>query len=69
IFAIGGWEGAPRLSTVVAYTPNTNTWSKVPSMPTARWGLAAAVGADGRIFAIGGNDFNSELSTVEAYTP
>jgi hypothetical protein len=34
-------------------------------MPTARKGLAAVRGADGRIFAIGG----MFVSTVEAYTP
>jgi N-acetylneuraminic acid mutarotase len=40
-------------------------------MPTAREGLAAATGPDGRIYAIGGaiNYGSTVLSTVEAYTP
>ena len=37
-------------------------------MLTARFALAAATGADGRIYAFGG--YNSgDLATAEAYTP
>src|SRR5690349_18307638 len=43
-------------------------WSTVAAMPTARWGLAATTGTDGRIYAIGGYN-NGFLSTVEAYDP
>jgi len=46
-----------------------DTWATVADMPTARWGLAAVAGADGRIYAIGGNDGASELATVEVYAP
>jgi len=45
-------------------------WVGIASMPTARYGLAAAPGADGRIYAIGGrHDSDNKLATVEAYTP
>jgi kelch-like protein 18 len=69
IFAIGGYDGSNRLATVEAYTPSTNSWATVASIPTARDGLAAVVSADGRIFAIGGYDGRNELTTAEAYTP
>jgi WD40 repeat protein len=38
-------------------------------MPTARGGLAAVTGPDGRIYAIGGNAPGKSLNTVEAYDP
>jgi N-acetylneuraminic acid mutarotase len=45
-------------------------WSFVAPMPTPRSGLAAVLGADGRIYAIGGqNASGTPLATVEAYTP
>lgn len=37
-----------------AYTPATDSWAPVPDLPTARTGLGAATGADGRIFTFGG---------------
>jgi N-acetylneuraminic acid mutarotase len=67
IYAIGGVNGT-RLTTVEAYTPATNSWAAVASMPTARNGLAAATGSDGRIYAIGGWA-GAPINTVEAYTP
>jgi len=72
IHAIGGlvdFGVMSRLSTVEVYTPSTNTWTKVKNMPTARYNLAAAMGADGRTYAMGGNDGTSHRSIAEAYTP
>ncbi|MCW7940587.1 hypothetical protein AAW14_00550 [Streptomyces hygroscopicus] len=77
VFAIGGRNGSGFLSTVEAYSPATNTWATLPSMPTARESLAGATapcpkGVDGRegtcVFAIGG-DNPGFLNTVEAYSP
>ena len=44
---------------------SNGTWNTVASMPTARWGLAAAA-VNGIIYAIGGYNGNY-LSTVQAY--
>jgi uncharacterized repeat protein (TIGR01451 family) len=46
-------------------------WATVAPMPTARYGLAAATGPDGRIYAIGGGNTTGTQSfnTVEAYAP
>jgi N-acetylneuraminic acid mutarotase len=72
IYAIGGTvNGSPSgtTNTVEAYTPSTNSWSAVASLPTARLGLAAATGFDGRIYAIGGTNGSNVFNTVEAYNP
>jgi N-acetylneuraminic acid mutarotase len=69
IYAIGGYAAENQvLDSVEAYDPATDTWTPVSNMPTARYGLAAATGPDGRIYAIGG--YNGEyLNVVEAYDP
>jgi N-acetylneuraminic acid mutarotase len=70
IYAIGGALGGPGVgdtNSVEAYTPGTNSWATVASMPTARAGFAAATGPDGRIYAIGGNHGSGVVNTVEAY--
>ena len=77
IYAIGGWYGQTGVrngqkysNTVFAYTPATNSWSQVASLPDARYGLAAATGADGTIYAIAGaNAAYVAQSSVFAYTP
>jgi N-acetylneuraminic acid mutarotase len=74
IYAIGGITGGNYatgiLNTVEAYDSTTNTWSTLAPMPTAREGLAAATGPDGRIYAIGGyTSSNGTVNTVEAYDP
>jgi N-acetylneuraminic acid mutarotase len=68
IYAIGGWNYG-YLNTVEAYDSNTNTWSSLPSMPTARYYLGAA-SANGRIYAIGGTTATqAAIDTAEAYDP
>jgi len=82
IYAIGGNSGLDAgdkdLSTVEAYDPATDTWSKKAEMPTARNVSAIAV-VDRIIYVIGGifgtpEDYQTGedvavLSTVEAYDP
>lgn len=73
IYAIGGAQTnggqAKVLNTLEAYDPSRGTWSKLARMPTARLGLAAAAGQDGRIYALGGSDNNQVFPAVEAYNP
>src|SRR5213594_3799080 len=49
--------------------PSVGTWSAVASMPTARFGLAAATGKHGIIYALGGSTglAGPIVPTVEAY--
>jgi len=80
IYAIGGCEVAPGvdrdISTVEAYDPATDKWTRKADMPTAR-ALSAIAVVDGIIYVIGGafdedylNEVNVEvLSAVEAYNP
>lgn len=77
IYALGGFTGGTYgeaetpLATVEAYTPATNSWQVLASMPTPRVHFAAGVGIDGRIYAFGG--WNAAglpaMASVEAYTP
>jgi len=52
IYAIsgGGWS---LFSTVRAYDPATNTWTKKADLPTARGGHSS-VAVNGKIYVIGG---------------
>jgi N-acetylneuraminic acid mutarotase len=70
IFVIGGNNAdsfASVTNVVEAYNPDINTWTTVtPPMPTARQGLGAATGFDGKIYAFGGfNATGTPLATVE----
>jgi hypothetical protein len=73
VYAIGGTNGIIGLSTVQAYSPATNTWATLPSLPTARWDLAGAsapcTGARHHtcVYAIDGFNGATVLNTVEAY--
>jgi len=80
IYALGGDTriDVPNIvDTVEAYDPDSETWSTVAHMPTARRFLAGGTGKDGTIYAIGGVccgvDFPGTdphfFDTVEAYNP
>jgi RNA polymerase sigma factor (sigma-70 family) len=75
IYAIGGSEGRPAgdrdLSTVEAYDPATDTWTRKADMPTATGGISTSV-VDGIIYAFGGNiggEAGFKIATVAAYDP
>jgi hypothetical protein len=74
IYVIGGDNySCVTLATVEEYNPGPNSWRARANLPTARWQLGAATGADRQIYAIGGlggycGAFTA-LSTVEAYDP
>lgn len=74
IYAMGGRlgeSGSPASAAVEAYNPATNTWTTLASLPTARYGLAAAVGPDGKIYALGGfaPSLGGYTNTVYIYDP
>lgn len=58
IYAIGGYDGGPRLFNPLAiteiYDPTTNTWQSGPALPKAL-GSLASVAVNNRIYVIGGD--------------
>ena len=74
LYAVGGYIVNPEYSPVgpvEAYTPSTNTWTTVSSLPNPRGELSVASGGDGRVYAIGGYDAPCDCSSteVDAYDP
>jgi N-acetylneuraminic acid mutarotase len=71
IYVFGGIDTGDGLTTVEAYDSRDDTWVPRASMPTARWGLAAAEGPDHKIYVFGGwaGSGITPLTTVEAYDP
>lgn len=54
LYAIGGrWKGRGNLAVLEVYDPATDTWRRLPDMPTPRGGHTAAV-LNGRIHVAGG---------------
>lgn len=71
IYTFGGSTYSPwaALSSVYAYNPLTDIWTKKASMPTPRFALRTFL-VNGKIYAIGGSQHqNSALATVEEYDP
>ncbi|XP_045082647.1 kelch-like protein 18 isoform X2 [Coregonus clupeaformis] len=75
LYAIGGYDGQSRLSTVEVYNPETDTWTCVASMNSQRrWTVMTEMSAsrsaagvtvfDGRIFVSGGHDGLQIFNTV-----
>jgi N-acetylneuraminic acid mutarotase len=79
IYAAGGMNelltgNEMGLNVVEAYNPQTDTWTTVAPMPTARIEFGLVTGNDGLIYAIGGcpglHEFCTPvLGVVEAYNP
>ncbi|XP_051943943.1 kelch-like protein 18 isoform X2 [Hippocampus zosterae] len=78
LYAIGGYDGQSRLSTVEVYNPETDAWTGVSSMNSQRrWSVVTEMSAsrsaagvtvfDGRIFVSGGHDGLQIFNTVEYY--
>ncbi|HEX9222464.1 MAG TPA: kelch repeat-containing protein [Candidatus Acidoferrales bacterium] len=75
IFVIGGRKstngpcsGGPYLQTVEKYDIDTDTWSPVAQLPSARSDLAA-VAHGGKIFVFGGCDSTGVTDEVDMYDP
>jgi hypothetical protein len=68
LYYLGGLQddGRTAVAMVDVYDPATDTWTKLPDMPTARDHLGAEV-VDGRLYAIGGRQaaFGTETPVVE----
>jgi hypothetical protein len=69
VYAVGGANNTNVLSALAGYDTVQKKWSALPSMPTARSGVAAAT-SGGRIHVLGGfNEASQSLTTHEVYEP
>ncbi|MBI4579046.1 MAG: hypothetical protein HY718_05045, partial [Planctomycetes bacterium] len=73
VYAIGGYryDGSPHfLGTTEQYDPATNTWSAKASLSIGRFGLAVALGSNGKVYAVGGMSSNSSYTALlDEYDP
>ena len=68
IYAAGGFDGTTQLSSVEVFDPQTNAWTALATMCTARDRFAMAA-VQGKLYAVGGLADGSTLATAEAYDP
>ncbi|XP_071042134.1 kelch-like protein diablo isoform X2 [Parasteatoda tepidariorum] len=70
IYAIGGWDGGHRLSSVEKFNPYNNTWDVVHEMPVAMTS-PAVVGHEGHLYVTGGAVFEDGdgIDEVHRYCP
>ena len=69
LYAVGGFDGTTRHSSVEVFDPHTNAWTSIAPMSMVHGGFAMAA-VQGKLYAAGGDDRNaSTLSSVEAYDP
>lgn len=66
LYAIGGFDGTERLSSMECYHPENNVWMVLPSMKTGRSGAGVAA-LNQYVYVVGGFDGHAQLSAVERY--
>ena len=54
LLAVGGKESTQPIQTVLAYSPNTNTWESIGQLPEPRCYGTTVVLSTGRLLVIGG---------------
>ncbi|XP_055347726.1 kelch-like protein 12 [Paramacrobiotus metropolitanus] len=72
VYTFGGCsepEADHPVNSTFCYNPETDAWSKLADMPTARSFCSACVGPNGYIYVIGGENSGEALRCVEAYDP
>ena len=67
LYHIGGWLNNQNFKFVHMLDPNSNSWTRLADMPTARHGLKL-VWFDNRIWAVGGYD-GLYTNTAESFDP
>jgi N-acetylneuraminic acid mutarotase len=73
IFVMGGRFGGSASSSLMQFDPIANTWTALPSMPTASFSGGAATGLNGVVYYIGGSDSDwldgNQISAIQKYDP
>jgi len=70
IYVVGGYDNisSKYLKTVERYNPDTNKWTRLPSMNTPRRS-PGVVSYRKYLYAIGGMGVDDDLSSIEVYNP
>ncbi|KAL7975839.1 hypothetical protein Chor_001252 [Crotalus horridus] len=68
IYVCGGYDGTSSLNSVEAYSPETDQWTVVTPMSSNRSAAGVTV-FEGRIFVSGGHDGLQIFNSVEFYNP
>ena len=70
IYVMGGRWSRGNLNVASFFDPETNTWTRLPAMPSSRGGLTAAA-VNGRIHVTGGEELSGGLTfdAHEAFDP
>ena len=66
IYAIGGFDGFNRLSSVERYNPKTDSWVIVGNLASPRQGASSIV-CKNKIYVLGGFDGVERLRSVECF--
>lgn len=66
LYAIGGFDGEHRLTSMECYHPENNAWTIMPSMKSSRSGSGVAV-LNQYIYVVGGFDGSRQLASVERF--
>eukprot|EP00026_Physarum_polycephalum_P005196 Phypoly_transcript_05226.p1 GENE.Phypoly_transcript_05226~~Phypoly_transcript_05226.p1 ORF type:complete len:623 (+),score=105.55 Phypoly_transcript_05226:58-1926(+) len=69
IYALGGFDGKQRLSSVEVYRMDEGRWTPLPPMALPRSWFGAVTMADGNIYALGGYDGKTRAKSVEVFDP
>lgn len=65
---LGGYDRGECLKSSEVYDFETNTWSLVADMRSARGRFSIAL-HEGKVYACGGSNGNNDMKTVECYDP
>src|SRR5262249_24587301 len=66
-YVVGGRPGDTAAKALEVYDPATNSWSRLPDMPTGRSGISAAA-VNGELYVFGG-EIPRLFNEVEVYNP
>lgn len=67
LYLFGGWDGQKELNLVLRYDPNSDVWSKMAPLPTAR-SSSSVIKLGDSIFVVGGICDGQPCLSTEVYT-
>ena len=68
LYAVGGFDGTTRHSSVEVFDPHTNAWTSIAPMSMVHGGFAMAA-VQGKLYVAGGFDGGDGMATTEVFDP